>query len=544
MRAPMAKAPTITLKPTPGGFPAVQARRAAVLGLALLVSTGALAGCLGSPQPATPAEPVKPAGQPPPPSGPNEPPRAAFEVLTEHPATGQPVRFADRSTDPDDGVAGRIWDFADGVTSRLANTSHVFALPGRYLVKLVVSDRAGQTDTAAREVAVEPGPVEPAPRPHVVVALVDTGINPYHHLFAAPGLPPPQAYVDGYPANATPLPVTLGPAYADAVKQDAAVWAGVQQGRLYYFPGTRIVGAISFGNDTFGNAAANKQAVLDDDGHGTATSSTVARNAPDVGIVMVETGAAELNEAIAWAGAQPWIDIVSISIGPVLDLPLPEWPDVLLGGAKVATQDAWTGGKLVFAAAGNEPTLSATSYVSGPTWVVAVGGAFPESHSDAGTAAKAMDIVSDYRPEVAKHDSTDGVQEESGTSFSCPAAAGAVAEALYRVRAQAGWLHGIQDGKLVAASGPGLLADGLTNQELRDAMQGVARYWDTTQYAVSDGVPVLPAPWLQMGWGYLDGSDSQALTQAVLTGQVPEKPADAQLYMAAMLQARQAFWGG
>ncbi|MCA1813365.1 MAG: S8/S53 family peptidase, partial [Halobacteriales archaeon] len=310
---------------------------------------------------------------------------------------------------------------------------------------------------------------------------------------------------------------------------------------LYYVPGTRIVGAISFGNSTFGNAQPNTHPILDDDGHGTGTSSTAARNAPDASIVMVESGADELEEAITWASSQPWIDVVSISIGPLLNSPVPQELDAQTAGYVPPTRLAWERGAMVFAAAGNDPSLSATGPIAGPPWVVSVGGAYPGSSSDPGTSSKAMDVVSDYGPVVATRDSVDATQVEHGTSFSCPAVAGAAAQALYWLRARAGDDHGIAQGRLLAVNGPGLAADGLTNAELRRAMNGVAQYWDATSWSLADGAPEL-APWAQMGWGYLDGKDAQRIADAAWSGEVPEKPAEAQAYMGAMQQSRAMLW--
>lgn len=510
-----------------------------------------LSGCLSPPAPG-PAEPVEPTQEPvdEPPAGPNLPPVARFDWTPDPGIAGQAMVFVDRSSDPDDGIGGRVWEFPDGVTSPMARVTHVFGQPGRYLVKLTVSDRGGQTDTAAREVlvvAVGQGTLPPhedlGPRPHVVVAVVDTGINPYHEVFrSAEPWGPPASFVEGYPPEAEPLPVTLGKSYAEARKADEGVWAQAQVGRLYYVPGTRILGAISFGLSTFGNAAPNQVPVLDEDGHGTATSSRVALSSPHALLVMVETGAEELDEAIAWASTQPWIDIVSISVGPLGNVPA-QWPATRLGALRLATLDAWKSGKLVFAAAGNEPTLSATSYISGPPWVVAVGGALPEGQGEPGTASKAMDIVSDYAPLCARHDSTDASERRTGTSFAAPTAAGAVAEALHQLRSEQGWPRGIVEGKLLGGSGTGLLQDGLTNAELRGAIEGVATYWDTADWQPAVGLPIAPAPWLQMGWGYLGAGDASGLAHALRSDEVSEKPGEARLYMASVMAFREFMWG-
>lgn len=526
------------------------------LGLAALLLTVALAGCLGAPSPA-PADGLAPASEgdghdhthdaPPAAGGPNQPPVARFDWAPDPGIAGAPILFTDRSTDPDDGIGARLWEFPDGATSQFLRPNHTFAAPGRYLVKLTVSDKGGLTHTAAREVLViAPGQAPPEardPGAQVVIALVDTGINPYHEVFRlAQALPPPASFLEGFPADAIPLPITRASTYKAARAADEGLWASVEVGKLYTIPDTRIVGAISFGLGSFGNAAVNSVPILDDDGHGTATASRAAAAGPDVLIVMVESGAQELDEAIAWASNQPWIDVVSVSIGPIANVPA-EWPAYKLDALRLATFDAWSQGKLVFAAAGNEPSASVTGHIAGPRWVISVGGALASGRGDPGTSSKAMDIVSDYEPSVAMHDSLDGMEPRPGTSFSAPNAAGAVAQAVHDLRARTGWTRGIEGGKLIPAAGPGLLADGLTNEELRTAMEGVARYWALAEWGPLAGLPIGPAPWVQMGWGYLDGADALPLAEAAWSGTIPAKPDEAHAYMAGVEATRMAMWG-
>ncbi|MCA1814611.1 MAG: PKD domain-containing protein, partial [Halobacteriales archaeon] len=212
-------------------------RRVVAPGLALLLLAGALAGCTAPAKPVSqdplPSEPVQPTAQP---GGPDLPPTAAFDWFPQQPATGEEVRFLDRSNDPDDGVAGRVWLFGDGTTSRLANASHVYLAPGTFTVALLVSDRAGLTANASHTITVLPGnttTVRYGPRPHAVIALIDTGINPYHKAYSLPAAQAsPATFLDGYPLDARPLNLTLGIPYADAVKADDAAWKGVQTKQL------------------------------------------------------------------------------------------------------------------------------------------------------------------------------------------------------------------------------------------------------------------------------------------------------------------------
>src|SRR5918999_2647212 len=85
--------------------------------------------------------------------------------------------------------------------------------------------------------------------PTGVVGIIDTGINPYHQTFrddTARAYRHPSTYIPGYPADAIALPITLDePDYWKAVAQDCEdIWAKVEPGKLYWFPGTKIIGAI------------------------------------------------------------------------------------------------------------------------------------------------------------------------------------------------------------------------------------------------------------------------------------------------------------
>ena len=61
---------------------------------------------------------------------------------------GGTVAFTDRSTDPDDNLVSRLWDFGDGRTSAEQHPTHTYAAAGTYNVTLTVTDAAGQTSAA------------------------------------------------------------------------------------------------------------------------------------------------------------------------------------------------------------------------------------------------------------------------------------------------------------------------------------------------------------------------------------------------------------
>lgn len=181
----------------------------------------------------------------------------------------------------------------------------------------------------------------PSPGAQAVVAIVDTGINPYHATFrdrSALAQRHPSRYLPGYPKDAVALRLTLDAAdYWKALKADCQrVWSRVRPGRLYWFPGTKIVGAVSF--DLTQRPADCRAAepsavpVLDDHRHGTMTASRAVGSAhggcPRCRVVSVEfqTGYGLDNSQHATTSAirsldwladnAGWIDVESNSWGP------------------------------------------------------------------------------------------------------------------------------------------------------------------------------------------------------------------------------------
>ncbi|MGH2691778.1 MAG: hypothetical protein ACRDHM_04675, partial [Actinomycetota bacterium] len=122
-----------------------------------------------------------------------------------------------------------------------------------------------------------PPPPPGAPEPTAVVAFVDTGINPYHVAYRdTSGLAyqHPSTYIPGYPADAQALNLTLdAESYSAAVKADCEEWKKVERGKLYWIPGTKIVGAISFELEHPPSCSPVGTYILDGNGHGTMTSS-------------------------------------------------------------------------------------------------------------------------------------------------------------------------------------------------------------------------------------------------------------------------------
>ena len=316
-------------------------------------------------------------------------------------------------------------------------------------------------------------------RPTAVVATIDTGINPYHVAFrdnSPRAKQHPSTYLPGFPKNAQALRLSLNEKdFWTAVHKDCDKWNKVEAGTLYWFPGTKIVGGISFEQPTPMNCATNafpQGRIIDGGAHGTMVASRAAGNGygacPDCRVVAVQGFE---NASVKWAAKNStWIDAQSNSWGPFLPL----W-DPAVGGAGfwsepefVRTVEAAAKKHLSFWASGNG-TLTRFGAVGHPTpldprmtpSIVMVGG------HDSGYVNTWPDfpphVVSDSCDSwAAYHDQIDKSAENvgGGTSGASPFAAGGAANILIAARVILGdESTGVQKG--VVARGPsGLVKKG------------------------------------------------------------------------------------
>ncbi|HVM45226.1 MAG TPA: S8/S53 family peptidase, partial [Candidatus Thermoplasmatota archaeon] len=364
--------------------------------------------------------------------------------------------------------------------------------------------------TPASEVADAPLASAGSRPPPVVVAVIDTGINPYHLNFrGGPGF----ASVPGFPADALVLDLAFDAEdYERALEADAEEWSRVGPGALVRFPGTRLAG-ISLGKDPVsarlvleGSYPPSAHYLLDDRGHGTAVADSVLAAAPDAHVLMVQVEDDErIADAMLWIAQQPWIDIVSVSAATWVEEYAQGEASMGLPPAYKAAHDA---GKLIFNGAGNEPVPHFSGEHSGPSFVVAVGGAQNATRGETRIAARFPDIVSDFEQERAMPHTLDETDDVGGTSFSTPYAAGAAAQALWLARA--------------AGASP-------TADALRAAVEAVALAWGPTDWRprlepreILLSNPVL-VPAAQMGWGYFGPELSQAAADVLLGAEAPAK---------------------
>lgn len=210
-----------------------------------------------------------------------------------------------------------------------------------------------------------------------VIAVVDTGINPYNVVFrdrSPLAQRYPGTYLPGYPKHVPALRLTLdAPSYEAALRADCdRVWKHVQVGRLYWIPGTKIIGAISF-NPSFEIACPGTAAstIIDAAGHGTMTASRAVATGygacPTCRIVEVQAvkdgfGFSTIGDdgeaarrGVEWAAANNgWIDAQSNSWGPPLPYDPTGQTGILSGNPSLArTVEAAARKQLAFFASGN-----------------------------------------------------------------------------------------------------------------------------------------------------------------------------------------------
>ncbi len=331
--------------------------------------------------------------------------------------------------------------------------------------------------------------------PTAVIALLDTGINPYHDTFewdSPRALRHPSTYIDGYPEDAKPLRLTLDePNYDAAFRKDCEVWTSVEKGQLYWIPGTKIIGALSFDIAFLGGRIWSERKpdcsdgrsldyldIIDLNGHGTMTASRAASNdyggCRDCLIVSVQ---GFRKRSVRWMGDNAsWIDIESHSWKSVVPLWEPTGatetmitsdPGVVRAVEEAARKHPafWASGNGLLTRGGvlGHPTLA--DPMATPS-VITVGG------HDSGY----INLWPGFPPHVvsdscnslaAKHMTTteSGPEVGSGTSSATPFAAGVAGRILLKARTILGdGSTGV--GRGVVAAGParrvrsGPLADG------------------------------------------------------------------------------------
>jgi hypothetical protein len=418
---------------------------------------------------------------------------------------------------------------------------------------------AGTVTRSARPTfgAIPPILSDPA-RSRTVVAVLDSGINPYHDFFYA-GSP---LYPNGHPSAVTQevldafgvkpenvVTLTRTGNLVNDLAADAAFWSRVTRGETYHFRGTNII-ARSFAGaaDVVLKPDTSKSA------HGVGTGGSVLAANPDAVLLFLEQ-ASQLGsaESHAFAFQHPAIDAVSTSYGvsiPQTGFPLPEYR-----AFEHTYEGVVTNGKLHFSSGGNGPGMTPLRAGAGPWWSIGVSG-IEEGSSEGDTLLSGHfpDFVSDFTQTLPYcMDCEAGLSEVGGTSFSTPRAAGVASKVILearRLRSHAGGITAV-NGVPVMVAGAGNPID---NWQLRRALEQAAWIPDSTAYdpvaGVNDlaGLPINPAaPWLQVGWGDLTSSAARGVVAAALSelglgSAARAKPTGFCEFQTTIIRERQLYW--
>lgn len=352
----------------------------------------------------------------------------------------------------------------------------------------------------------------------VVIAVIDSGISPYHWDFLASKMPhaktatrsddlplskAPHTWLRGFPKPSAfgsyrPLKLTLDAKNAKTqqaklVEKDEDAWDDIETstaGELsyYWLPGTKVIGALTFGK---GSGASKPVLGTGVGEHGQGTSSVSVGNVygtcPECLLVFIQASSGPQYEAaIEWAEKQPWIDAISNSYGLSTT---PVARDRVYAGSDTAAQKAATQrGQTIFFSAGNgvvndfvTPNGTLLSSQEGPDWIVTVGATDPANvdYSGSGKPADVAGIGTAY-PSAYGGATVTGQGDFGGTSNATPTLAGTYGRALWLARQALPGPSRVQKGGVVATGGRYAcgkarkkceLADGkLTRAELQDRL--------------------------------------------------------------------------
>lgn len=457
---------------------------------------------------------------------------------------------------------------------------------GRHLVTFKATDANGLERRETTSVLVASRQrLAAETTPLTIIAVNDSGINPYHIEFSAETYPDPDVleltnnftkhpseYIPGYPADSQAIPITLGQGYhppADATLwdlKDADSPNGLEFGKLYWIPGTKIIGAYQPGVLACSNCAAGAHVILDDDGHGTGSSSVSVGNrygyCPTC-LLLLNKG---LSSAHGVTSTFNWVDIQSNSWGAIANVPL-DLPFQLIGSDPgKAAREAVDRGQTVLFAAGNgtanafesvSPTYGTST--TGPDWNVVVGAIRRDNERaiiGEGTPAH-LSAWGDGNLPSACRTGTVSQCAFGGTSAATPYTSGVFGTVLTAIRDALGdGSVGQRPGQVIAdgfaISNNPYLGDGkLTRGELREAVLKTAfpLNQDNTQ-----SLPIFPYPWtapyngeinvLFEGYGAATPNSAKRAID-VLLGRMPMPNRDAEdAFFNIDRQIRDSLWGG
>lgn len=344
----------------------------------------------------------------------------------------------------------------------------------------------------------------------VVVAVVDFNFSPYHWDYLASKMPqaldrdpsndlplnqPPHTWLPGFPdpdkafASYSSLNLSLDDKNANAPiagldAKDAGEWAKVQPSTMdsvnyYWLPGTKFIGAIEFGSNQLHGSTSS---------HGVGVTSVSVGNlhgtCPECLMVFINIDNGGEAQALRWALAQPWIDVVTNSYGH-------GYAKVYNGPGVDESRVSSERGQTVFFSAGNgiENAYTVTNSVyhsseKGPDWMVTVGAvspgegnyygdpAVPPEHGSYLGAGKPVDVAgigldypSAYNSNFVGETGRSGF---SGTSNASPMVGGIYARALYQARVDLKGPSRVQKNGVIAKGAKYRCAPARRKCELRD----------------------------------------------------------------------------
>jgi hypothetical protein len=345
-----------------------------------------------------------------------------------------------------------------------------------------------------------------------VIAVLDSGMSPYHWDFLGSKMPQhlnrdrgddlplnaaPDTWLPGFPKPSAfksyqPLKLTLDKKddlrsmselhAKDKKKWDAFKPSGPEGVNYYWIPDTKVIGALSFGPEqpsakagtTVGNAGVSDPAGVaypyvpfygsggGEHGMGSASVSTgnIYGTCPECLLVFLQfTDDASGHRAIEWALKQPWIDAITNSYG-FHTAGTAFTRDNVYGGSNTALQkQASDRGQTIFWSAGNgyenafvTPNQTILSSQKGPDWTITVTAATPSGASNYTGAGKPADVsgVGSGYPSAYGSARTTGGSAFSGTSNATPTIAGTYGRALYVARRAMKGDSRVQAGGVVA----------------------------------------------------------------------------------------------
>lgn len=372
----------------------------------------------------------------------------------------------------------------------------------------------------------------------VVVAPIDSGINPYHEVFQVGDATSVTADVLAEFGIGEDQILRISDSYEADV--EAGLYEGVQLGTPYWFAGTNIIARSNdFGARPF---------LPDDEGdtHGTGVSGSVAAGNPEAVIYFLE---GSFGESEPHAFAHPAVDIVTTSYGFLTAAPLGN-----IGGSYEGVVE---GGKLHFGANPNDPSLGPLDSTGGPWWGISMSG-FAEGEGDGKSvfSGSLPEFVADFTQDLPYCATcTTGTESVSGTSFATPLSAGILSHALLELRRMADHDGGIVDvdGTAYMVHDPADPSLQLTNWDLRRALEEAAVVPSVEEYdpaamdpVLGEAYPNLPvAGYSLYGWGLLTVEGDRDVRPVIVDhalGAEPTKSADTCAAMTAHFQARLALW--